>query len=369
MDNDTTPAGDDVLRVGVVGVGWAGHQHVAAYHAQPGVQVAAIAGLEAPVRTSLAAEYGIEHEVARWEDLLELDGLDAVSVAVPTFLHAPITIAALERGMHVLSEKPIARSVEEATAMVDAARAAGRVLEVAFNHRQRGDIQKLKSVIDAGRLGRPYYAKAWWLRRRGIPTLGSWFTRAELAGGGPLLDIGVHVLDYSLFLLGHPSITAVSASTYDLLGTAGFGSDPESGKSGATGASTFDVEDLATVFMRLEDGGTLQVEASWAAHRSDKDQFGITLYGTEGGAELIVVDMEPSGSLRIFTDDDGVPAETRLTAPPGRGHKAVVEQFVAKIRSGDTAGADGAGAAELARVVDACYRSAAEQREIRLTEG
>jgi predicted dehydrogenase len=348
----------------VIGVGWAGHQHADAYAAHPDVELAGIAGLEDDVRTQLATRLGVERHVARWEELLEDDGLDVVSVAVPTFLHAPITVAALERGLHVLSEKPIARTPQEAEVMVAAARSAGRVLDVAFNHRQRGDIQTLKRVIDGGRLGRPYYAKAWWLRRTGIPTLGSWFTNAEKAGGGPLVDIGVHVLDYSLFLLGQPRITAVSASTYDLLGTAGFGSSPTSDKSGTTGAKTFDVEDLATVFMRLEDGGTLLVEASWAAHRTAGDEFGITIYGTEGGAELIVRDMEPIGALRIFTDEAGVAAETTLSPPAGTGHHAVVAQFVEKVRNGS--GTDGASAAELARVVDACYRSAAERREVRL---
>jgi predicted dehydrogenase len=354
------------IRVGVIGVGWAGQQHLAAYEALPGAEIVALAGLEEPVRSALAERYGIERHVDRWEDLIELDGLDAVSVAVPTFLHAPIAIAALERGLHVLSEKPVARNEDEARAMVEAARTANRVLEVGFNHRQRGDIHKLKDVIDAGRLGKPYYAKAWWLRRTGIPGVGTWFTTAELAGGGPLVDIGVHVLDYSLFLLGHPTITAVSASTYDLLASAGFGFDHESTKTSVAGSSGFDVEDLATVFMRLEDGGTLLVEAGWAAHRSDGDEFGITLYGSKGGAELIVEDYAPSGSLTIFTDDDGVPAETRLTARPGRGHRAVIEQFLAKVRSGRWDEHDGAGAIELARIVDACYRSAAEQREIRL---
>ena len=359
---------DDVLRVGVIGLGWAGQQHIAAYDPLPDAQVVAIAGLEEPVRAKLAARHGIEHELARWEDLIDLDGLDAVSVAVPTFLHAPIAIAALQRGIHVLSEKPIALNASEADAMVQAARTADRVLDVAFNHRQRGDIQKLKEAIDAGRLGRPYYAKAWWLRRTGIPTLGSWFTRGELAGGGPLVDIGVHVLDYSLFLLGNPEVRAVSASTYDLLARAGFGSNPDSGKTGATAekTKTFDVEDLATVFMRLGDGGTLLVEASWAAHRREGDEFGITLYATDGGAELIVDDYAPRGSLRIFTDDNGAATATRVSVKPGRGHVAVVEQFVEKIRSGDWQRHDGSTAAALARVVDACYRSAAEQREIRL---
>jgi predicted dehydrogenase len=355
-----------VIRFGVIGVGWAGQQHMAAIDELPGAEVTAIAGLEQPVRATLAERYGIERQVDRWEDLLELDGLDAVSVAVPTFLHAPITIAALERGLHVLCEKPMARNEAEATAMVQAARAAGRVLDVGFNHRQRGDIVKLRELIEGGRLGRPYYAKGWWLRRTGIPRLGSWFVTAELAGGGPLVDIGVHVLDYAMYLLGSPRVTAVSASTYDLLGAAGFGFSPTSTKTGDGDGGSFDVEDLATAFLRLEGGGTLLVETSWAAHRTDGDQFGITLYGTEGGAELIVDDYEASGKLRLFADDAGVPAETRLNAPPGRGHVAVVEQFLEKVGSDDWMRYDGSSAVTLARVVDACYRSAAEEREIRI---
>jgi len=355
---------DDTLRVGVVGVGWAGQQHLAAYHVLPGVEVAAIAALEAPARAEVAARFGVECHVDRWEDLLDIEGLDAVSVAAPTFLHAPVTIAALERRLHVLCEKPLARTVAEGTAMVEAARRAGRVLDVAFNKRQRGDIRKLHEIVAAGRLGSPYYAKTWWMRGRGIPTLGSWFTRAELAGGGPLLDIGVHVLDYALFVLGRPAVTTVSASTYDHLGTAGFGSSPGSDKTGVSGARVFDVEDLATVFMRLEGGGTLLLEASWAAHRPAPDELGLTVFGTGGGAELVIHDQDEAGSLRIFTDDGGVPAETRLATELGGAHDLVVEQFVRTVRSGEWDGADGSAALQLARVVECCYRSAAEGREI-----
>jgi predicted dehydrogenase len=352
--------------VGVIGVGWAGQQHLAAYHDHPDADIVAIAGIEQPVLRETGARYGAEHLVERWEDVLELDGLDAVSVCVPTFLHAPIAVAALGRGIHTLSEKPMARNGEEAEAMVAAARAADRVLAVSFQRRARGDISTLKALVDAGRLGRPYYAKGFWMRRTGIPTIGSWFTRAELAGGGPMVDIGVHVLDYALHLLGDQRVTAVNASTYNLLGSAGFGSDPDSGKSGAVDPTTFEVEDLATAFLRLEGGATLLVEVSWAAHRPAADEYGITLFGTEGGAELRVVNHAPSGSLRLFTDEGGVPAETRLSAPVHRGHDAVVEEFIAAIRSGDYTGHDGAAAARLTHVVDACYRSAAEQREIML---
>jgi predicted dehydrogenase len=352
------------VKVGVVGVGWAGQQHIKAYAAIEGIDLVGIAGLEEEAREALAAELGVEHSVARWEDLLEVEGLEAISVAVPTFLHAPVAVAALERGLHVLSEKPIALNGEQAGAMVAAARKAGRVLDVAFNHRRRGDVQKLKAAIDAGKLGRTYYAKAWWLRRTGIPTLGSWFTQASLAGGGPLVDIGVHVLDYALFLLGNPAVKSVSASTYDLLGTNGFGGSKRSSKSGANGDAKFDVEDLATVFMRLEDGGTLLLEASWAAHRADGDQFGATLYGTEGGAEWVVDDYAEVGSLKLFGDEDGEATVSRLRPGVGGKHDVVVAEFVETVRSGAWEGHDGRAAAELARIVDACYESARSQREV-----
>ena len=136
------------MKVGVVGVGWAGQQHIEAYAALDGVSLIGIAGLEEETREGLAAKFGVPHSVARWEDLLELDGLEAISVAVPTFLHAPIAIAALERGIHVLSEKPIALGGEQAAAMVAAARDAGRVLQVAFNHRRRGDVKRLRALIE-----------------------------------------------------------------------------------------------------------------------------------------------------------------------------------------------------------------------------
>jgi predicted dehydrogenase len=347
----------------VVGVGWAGVQHAEAYAKLPGVELAGIAGLEEPVRAELAARLGVERHVAEWEELFADDSLDVVSVAVPTFLHAPITIAALERGLHVLCEKPIARTPDEAAAMVAAAQRADRVLEVAFNRRQRGDVQALRRVIEAGRLGRPYYTKAWWLRRTGIPTLGSWFTSRELAGGGPLIDLGVHVLDYALFLLGQPKVTTVTASTYDLLGSAGIGGDPLGEKTG--GGGTFDVEDLASAFMRLDDGGTLLVETSWATHRTSGMEFGITIYGTEGGAELRVDETLETGRLTLFTELDGVPAVTELEPDPRGGHDEVVEQFLEKVRVGR--GGNGDAASALARVVDACYTSARERREVALT--
>lgn len=366
--SDLQEPGSKELRVGVVGIGWAGQQHLMAYNDLDGVRIVALAGMEQDLRDSLQAEYSIPNAFADWKDMLEHGGLDAISVAVPTFLHAPIAIAALERGIHVLSEKPIARNAVEGQAMVDAARKAGRVLDVAFNHRRRGDIKALKGVIDDGGLGRPYYAKASWLRRSGIPTLGSWFTNPELAGGGPLADIGVHALDYALHLLGEPKVVAVSAATHSELGPQGRGGG--SRYSAQATSHAFEVEDFASAFLRLEGGGTLVIEASWATYRETDDLLDFTVYGTDGGAELKVqgAPFPPVGQLRVFTDKEGESADYVPPVLPGRAHDAVVEDFITAVRGGEQAWGehDGSLALYRAQIIDACYLSAREQREVRL---
>lgn len=373
MSIDRTPDPQDdgpaqTLRVGVVGLGWAGQQHLEAYRQMPGVEVVALAGQEEDVLAELGRRHDVPHLLHRWEDLVALPGLDAVSVAVPTFLHAPIAVAALERGLHVLSEKPIARTGAEAAAMVAAARAAGRVLDVAFNHRRRGDIQALRQVIAAGEIGRPYHAKASWLRRAGIPRLGSWFTNQEMSGGGPLIDIGVHVLDYALHLLGEPEVLSVSAATHAELGPRGRGGSDRNTLGSAT--SPFEVEDFASAFVRLQGGATLVLESAWAAYRDPVDLLDFTVYGSEGGAELRAVGATdaPVADLRVFTDRDGKEADYTITAEPGRAHRAVVEDFVDVVRAGPSewASHDGSLPLSRARVIDACYLSARENREVRL---
>lgn len=353
------------LRAGVVGLGWAGQQHMDAYAELPGVELVAIAGMEDGPRAELGEKYGVTRRYSDWRDLVADGDLDVVSVAVPTFLHAPIAVGALEAGIHVLSEKPIARTAVEAQTMVDAAHRSGRVLEVAFNHRRRGDIEALKAAIDAGQIGRPYHARAVWLRRAGIPALGSWFTNREMAGGGPLIDIGVHVLDYALHLFGEPQVTAVSAVTHSELGTRGRGG-AKSDKQHV--GSAYEVEDLASLLLRLEGGGSIVLETSWAAYRPAGDEFGITLYGTEGGADLRVVDYAPAGELTIFTGEGEEVEDVAVTADAGRGHLAVVETFLEHVADqANWSHWDGSLALDRARVIDAAYESARLGAEVRLS--
>ena len=356
------------LRVGVIGLGWAGQQHMKAYHAIDGVELVAIAGQEDHLLSELGDRYGIDpsRRFVDYTDLLAVEGLDAVSIAVPTFLHAPIAIAALDAGLHVLTEKPIAANVPDAEKMVEAARSAGRVLEVVFNHRLRGDVQVLGQKLRAGELGTPYFAEASWLRRDGIPQLGGWFTNAEKAGGGPLIDLGVHVLDYALFLLGEPEVISVSASTHNHLGRQKAAAMTAANGRGAP-EIRFEVEDFASAFVRLEGGGTLVLKTSWAAYRDPVDRIEFRVLGTEGGADM--TDDRGESHLIIRRDEDGRVADQELPTAANGGHGAVVYDFVTTLRNPEAwVSHDGTTGLKRARVLDACYRSAVEGREVLLDD-
>ncbi|GHO52730.1 oxidoreductase [Ktedonobacter sp. SOSP1-85] len=352
------------VRVGVIGLGFGGETILRAYSNLPQVEVVALAGLEEDRLELLGKNYQVPHLYRFYEELLERDDLDAVSIGVPNFLHAPIALAALERGLHVLCEKPLAHTLKDAEAMVEAATKANRVLQVVFNHRERGDVHVLKRYIDEGKLGKIYYAKAYWMRRRGIPGVGSWFVNKEKSGGGPLIDLGVHMLDMALYLLDEPEIKTLSATTYSELGSKGVGFNLNAGKHEKS--NNYNVEDLATAFMRLSTGATLTLEASWATHSSFGDDYGIILYGTEGGAEIKVQNYSTEDTLRIYTDVAGAPATINPRVSRGEYHQAVARQFIENINSGNWSLHNGSEGLRRARVIDACYTSAQQGREVAL---
>jgi predicted dehydrogenase len=359
----------DRLRAGVIGLGWAGQQHMAAYDETADVDLVALAGMEPDALHRLGDQYGIRQEgrYANWQDLVDHGQIDLLSVAAPTTLHAPIAVAALNAGMHVLSEKPMAENADTARLMVEAAERNDRVLDVSFNHRQRGHVKVLKKIIDAGLLGRIYYAKVGWLRREGIPGLGSWFTRRATAGGGPLMDLGVHMLDIALYLMGEPAVRAVTAAMYAEFGPRGKGSsDSEVVPKTGVEPGAFDVEDLSTAFLRLQAGATLLLESSWAQW-IPKDRCYVTMYGSDGGASIAWgAPDDPDRSLSIWTEMEGVPATLHPSIPPDGRHAESVKDFIATVRSGDYSNHRGKQALSRAVVIDACYASAEKASEITL---
>jgi predicted dehydrogenase len=354
------------LRAGVVGLGYAGEQHLKNFVRVPGVEPVALTGLERDRLRELGERYGVPDLYTSWEDLVSRDDLDIVSIGAPNHLHAPIAIAALEGSRHVLFEKPLARNGAEAESIVDAAKAADRAVHIAFTQRERGDVQALKRHVEEGNLGRIYHAKATWMRRNGIPGMGGWFTSKELAGGGPLIDLGVHMVDMALYLMGEPQVQSVSCATYAELGPQGRG-----GRAGAglvIGEKPYEVEDLATAFIRLSGGATLTLEASSAVYRESSDDFSVTLYGTDGGAEMKVRYYRTSDTVRIYTDVAGVPAVVTPEIESREGHLAVVRRLVETIHNGEWEGQHGEEGLDRARIIDACYASALENREVSMKE-
>lgn len=362
-------AEDGKLRIGVIGCG-AGIFHLEGYATEPRATVVALAGLDTDRCQSLAKRFDVPMVFGDFEELLAVRDIDAVSIAVPNHLHMPIAVAALEAGKHVLIEKPLARTAEEGERMVQASQKAERVLAVAFNRRFRDDMMLVHDHAAKGGFGRVYHGEAFWMRRAGIPGLGTWFTSKEHAGGGPLIDLGVHVLDMALYAMGNPMVTRVSAATYAEIGPQGKGNFRSSKKiSRAPGSGGYEVEDFATAFLRMADGATLSLKVAWAAYTSAEDDFGITLMGSKGGCEIYSRNYALTGTLKVFGDFEGVAADSEPRLIERNGHAEVIHRFVASVLDGAPVTPSGEEGVDRARLVDAIYRSAAVGKEIALDHG
>jgi predicted dehydrogenase len=335
----------DRIRVGIVGVG-IGSVHAAGYSKLPNVEIAALCDIDAGRAEALAGRYGVKNIYTDYEAMLAEAKLDAVSVCTPNALHAPVAIAALQAGCHVLCEKPLSVNATEGARIVEAARKATGKFMIGMNNRFRGDTQILRKYIESGDLGDIYYARCGWIRRNGIPGFGSWFTRKEMAGGGPLIDIGVHALDVTLYLMGNPKPLSVFGATYAKFGPHGKGQ----GQWGApVRGGSFTVEDLACAQIRFQNGASLALEASWAQHCAGEKLYS-EVYGDKGGATL-----EP---LRIYTEAHGRLADIVPSYPSINGHEAEIAHFVECIVENKQPLATAEQALDVMKILDGIYRSA-----------
>ncbi len=355
------------IRVGVIGCG-AGMFHLRGYSQDPRVKIVALAGLDTDRCERLAKQYDVPRIYTDYQDLLSDHDIDAVSVVVPNNLHWPVTRDAFEAGKHVLVEKPLAGTVADGERMVAAAKEHGKRLGIAFQRRWRHDVQIVRDQIASGVMGDVYYAKAFWMRRTGIPGWGSWFTNKQAAGGGPLIDLGVHVLDMALYMLGNPTITSVSAATYDKIGSQGKGNLPSAMGPRTGGSNSYEVEDLATAFLRFGNGGTLLLEAAWAAYTEMTDEFGVQVYGSNGGAKIHSKDYADIGTLQLFSDigDTAVDSTPRLQSRDG--HAQICSNFIDAILDGAPLSPDGQEGLDRVRVIEAIYRSAELGREVAIED-
>jgi predicted dehydrogenase len=352
----------DKLKVAVIGVG-VGRAHLRGYLACPDAEVVALCDADAARLEAVADEYHIPKRCTDYKELLKMPDLDAVSVALPNFLHAPISIAAMEAGKHVLCEKPLAATLPAGEAMVEASRRTGKLLMITFNYRYRSDAQFIKGLINEKRLGRVYHVRAGWQRRRGIPKAGSWFTRKAQSGGGPLIDLGVHVLDLTMWFLGYPEVVTVSGAMHNALAC--------QGKGASDGASfrpeDYDVEDMALGFLRLRNGSTIALEISWASNGGASDDYFVSLMGDQAGAELYVHNYGRRDTVRLYSDLAGRPVATHPDLPDViGGHEGAVCEFLTCVRTGAKPTASAENGLTILRLLDALYRSAESGQEIRL---
>lgn len=363
-DQANLPTGAHKFRVGVVGLGSAGNTHMRAFSKHPQTVLSAIAGKELDRLSSLAAEFNVATTAGDWEDLVRNPDIDIISIATPNSLHHPIAVAALNAGKHVFCEKPLAISAEQAQEMVSAAKTNNRILEVAFNYRRREDIGMARDLVSSGKLGRVYHSRVSWKRRAGIPGIKSWFTSAELAGGGAAIDLGPHIIDSLLHMLGEPKVVAVSAVMHGELGRAGYGGmDGATQMQGNTGL--FEVEDLCSALLRLDDGSSVAFEITWASHAVDDEDISFELLGVESGLRIFIPRYATVDTMTLFGDENGEQYSRKpVVTSTGEGHIAVLNEFIEHVASGQFAAHSGEYALHRTKILDALYRSSKEGKEV-----
>jgi predicted dehydrogenase len=334
------------IGIGIIGCGSMGREHARNLRMLSGARLVAISDPVEDARRRLIAETAVPYAYAGYHDLLEAPDVDAVIITVPNALHRGVALAALAAGKHVLLEKPLAHSVEDGAAIVRAAEQSNKVVMLGFNHRFNPSAQALHRAIEAGRLGTLYYARARWLRREGLPPQGSWFTSKAAAGGGPLIDIGVHMLDLALHMLGYPQAITAFGVTH-----AYFGSE----RAQTAPPNLFDVEDFAAGMITLANGATVQVETSWASFIRDDSDICLELLGTLGGARLSNDDDNP---LSIFTTQDGEQVDITPRLPEIDGHWEELRAFLSAIRTGSPSPVPIRDGLRILEIIDAVYESA-----------
>lgn len=289
------------LQIGIIGVGGiAQGRHIPALQAlKEDCVITAVSDVNKERAQEVAAKYNIVHVFEDYQDMFNV--VDAVIICTPNKFHAEITVAALEAGVHVLCEKPMALSAEECEKMLEASQRSNKVLAIAYHYRFMKNSQAAKQLMKE--VGTPLVTRVQALRRRKVPGWGV-FTNKSLQGGGSLIDYGCHLLDLAIWLMGSPKHISVNGSTYNMLSKT-----PNSvNQWGAFDHETFDVDDHVTAYIKFENGASLLLETSWAANILD-DQEHVSISGVEGGISVF--------PLELYTAKNGMLMNSQPAWVPG----------------------------------------------------
>lgn len=347
------------IRVGIIGVGNIAENHIKAYQQNENAELCAFCDINEERLKAMGEKYGVTRLYTDKDEMLQQEELDAVSVCTWNSQHAPCTIAALQAGVHVLCEKPMAVSAKEAGAMKQAAEESGKLLMIGFVRRFGNDRKIVQDFIKNDYMGDIYYAKATYLRRNGNP--GGWFGDKSRSGGGPLIDLGVHVIDLVRYLSGNPKAVSVYGATFQkLFDRKGAIGKPKYLSSGATDHDICDVEDLASAMIRFENGEVLSVEAAFSLNIKE-DCGTIEMFGTKAGVKL-------NPEIEFYSSQYDYLSNVTLEAPSalefGGLFENEINHFVTCVQEGTPCKAPAEDGVEMMRILDAVYESAQTGHEV-----
>jgi len=343
------------VNLGIIGTGWPGQMHAQAIRAVAEANLYACADLNETRRATFETQYAPEKSFGDYHELLQDRQCDAAIICLPNFLHFPASLATLEVGKHVLCEKPPTLNAAEMKVLREEAVKRNLIYYFSRQFRFTPAMRAAKALVEKGRLGKIYYAKATFVRSRGIPVgIGNWFTEKKRSGGGALIDIGVHALDSVWYLMGAPRPVSLNAQVFRNFAH-------------LVKVSVFDVEDAAYAFIRFENGVVVQLETSWAGNLTDeippRKYFGrelvnSTLFGTNASVRLV--------PLTLFEDQNGelvtVPLEAKEDEP--NGFEWQLRNFVESINGESEPVNNADQAVALMEMIDGIYASSELGREV-----
>ncbi|MCX8106306.1 MAG: Gfo/Idh/MocA family oxidoreductase [Ignavibacterium album] len=330
------------IKIGVIGLGSIAQLvHLPNLNKLDNAEIVAVAEIKKNRLNTIADKFGINQRFSDYREMLTNTELDAVIIATPTNSHKDIAIDCLNADKDVLVEKPLARTFAEAKAVVDVARKNKRKLMVGMNLRYRPDTMLLRSIVSSGEIGEPFYAKCGWVRRQSSEE--KWFTKKEEAGGGVIIDLGIHLLDLALWLMNYPEINSVSCKTFQ--------------------HNTKNVEDTAISFIKFKNNSLINLEVSWSMP-TDKDHFFLSVFGTKGSFTL-----SPLHVYKRINDEilDLTPAQVdNTTMLFKKSYINELKSFVGAVKGLNPVLSSGDEALERMKIIEAMYLSAHKDQEVKL---
>lgn len=344
------------LRVGVIGVGGIANAHMPGWQDSPLTEVVAGSDVSEAALANWGQKYGVTKLSTQSADLINDPDIDIIDICTPNNYHAPLAIATMQAGKHVLCEKPLAPGPEEIRQMIAARDATGKMLMTAQHFRFSGPAKAMKAEIDTGALGNIYHARSWMLRRAAAPTRPG-FILKEHASGGACIDIGVHILDLTLWYMGNPrpvSVTGVARTelahkpgAFSIWGGA---IPPE-----------MNVEEFASAFVRFANGATLMLEVSWLLHHDTQgEDMQMWLYGTEGGCHWPKCEVYQTN----YASQQHYNRTLKITRDTREAHAQECVEFAQAILEGQPSPVPAEQSLQVLTILDAVYTSQQTGREV-----